>query len=567
MSGVEELEGPKNLKDVNGKKVKVRVFRKENKLEANSIRDESLAMTDDPFASYYSTDGILKPPFNLFGLATMPEICPEMVPAIDAMKVNIEMMGHRILPRPGILKDNEETPANVVKEKNEVWNFFENSVLDDDIGTFEELKSRLRMDQETTGNNYTEVIPLASDPTTPAGFMHLPSWTMRLTKQDEEPTEYTINRAIRLDEGFWEIQSLMTSKRFRRFVQIKENSQEKIYFKEWGDPRPISYKTGKVMEGEYDNEELAHEVIHNKIYSPRTPYGIPRYIGNTYGIYGAREAQIVNYVSLVNNQIPALMLMATNTALTDESLDRIKEFFEEDVQGHKNYSSLVIVESEPVGEGIKDPGSMKMALEKLSDSQNTDYMFKDYIKGSKDDVRRSWRLPPSYVGLVEDFNRSTSEAAKKLAEEQIFTPERNSSDKRWTNVVTRLGYASVVYKSNSPNITDNYELTQLLAVATSTGGMTPRIAADVISDILNREVPDPLPETNPDLPFPMTMLREQQSFNVVETTIDSNKNKGIYSSMTPREAIKMLLIMDNREIIMQKETRKLLQSELDRLGG
>lgn len=475
------------------------------KAEQSTERAASKAMEEDPFASAYEKDGIIVPPFSMLTLSTMRESCSELGPSLDAMVVNIEKLGYRISPRKNTHDPNDKTPKDILEQVAVATNFFDNAVLDQDIGTLDELRSRLRHDLETTGNAYIEVIPNANDPFKPAGLNHLPSWTMRLRKQDDELTSYDVPRPVRDGENKWSMQDFPTSKRFRRYVQIREGSTNKVFFKEWGDPRTISDKTGEVIDNR-SNDNIAHEVIHLKLYSSRSPYGLPRWIGHLFAIYGVRAAEEINYVSFDNNQIPALALLATNVAVTDGSINRMQEFIEERVQGNKNYATILLIEGEPVGEGMKDPSAMKMEMKPLTEHQHTDALFQNYITMNNDTIRRAFRLPPIFVGRAEDYNRAVAEASRKLAEEQIFRPERDAIDKMMTNtIIARLGLSSVEFHSNRPNVTDNYELTQLLATAENGGGLTPRTATRIVEDVTNMELPEPNPEINPDVPFSYTI--------------------------------------------------------------
>lgn len=470
-------------------------------------RDPSAALPEDPFTHSYDTDRLIVPPFSMLTLSTMPEVNTELGPSLDAMQVNIEKMGHRILPRPGVIpKTTGEIPENVKREIDVAINFFDNAVLDEEVGSLSELRSRMRRDLETTGNAFIEVIPSSNDPLKPAGFEHIPAWMVRLRKQDDDLTDYDVKRAVRVSDTEWRIDEFPTSKRFRRYAHIQESTDKKVWFKEWGDPRKISKDTGEVDGGGED----AHEMLHLKLYSPRSPYGLPRWIGHLFAIYGSRAAEEINYVTFENNQIPALMLMATNVTVTQGSIDRMKEFVEERVQGNKNHSTIVMVEAEPTGEGMRDPGAMKLELKPLTEYQHTDALFQEYIQMNNDMVRRAFRLPPIFVGRAEDYNRAVAESSRKLAEEQIFGPERQAIDIKFTQtVLARLGLAYVLFRTNTPNVTDNFELTQLLATAERSGGLTPRISRHVVEDITNEELGEPDPSINPDVPFTYTMQEQK----------------------------------------------------------
>ena len=509
------------------------IYEEEKQKQAQQVdaRPESKAMEEDPFAHNYDRYQAIVPPFDLYTLSQMPEQAGEMTPALDAMSVNIEKLGQRIVPRPGVQARNEETPPDILGQIAIVRNFFDNAVLDQEDVCIEELRSRVRKDLETTGNAYIEVIPKLNEPNVPAGLKHLPSWTMRIRKLDEESTKYEVPRAIQDKDGNWSMKDFPTSKRFRRFIQIRESGARAVYFKEWGDPRSISFETGLVAKrGKFRPEEAAHEVIHLKLYSTRSPYGLPRWIGHLFAIYGTRAAEEINYVTFENNQIPALALLATNVAVTQGSIDRMKEFIEERVQGNKNYATIVLIEGEPIGEGMRDPGAMKLDIKPLTEFQHSDAMFQNYIAMNNALVRRSWRLPPILVGYSDDYNRATAEASLRLAEQQIFAPERKTMDTVFTNtLIARLRQPSVMFKSNTPNVTDNFELTQLLATAEHSGGLTPRISNQIVGDVLGSDIPEVASEVNPDLPFTLTMEREraklESEFQPLEQTKFVNKSE------------------------------------------
>jgi len=438
-------------------------------------RGVSRSLPEDPFESQYGDGGIVEPPYDLFTLAMMPEASSELGPAIEAMVVNIEKLGHRIVPRDGMRKGEEALSPQVKSERAKVGNFFANASLEPNQ-TFTSLRESWRYDLETTGNAYAEVIPFMMTGE-PAGLKHLPSWQMRLRKEDDEYTEYNVKRTVQQDDGTWKIETFPYRKRFRRFVQIQEKKTNRVFFKEWGDPRDIDSRTGEEVTDEvrgrddWSDEFLANEVIHLKLYCSRSPYGIPRWIGNLFTIFGNRAAEVINYTTFRSNNIPAMMLLATNVQLTEASIERIQKFVEERIQGDDNYSTILLVEGEPIAEGMKDPGVMKLDVKELTQVQHTDALFVNYMERNDDKIRRAFRLPPIFMGRADDYTRATADSSRKVGEEQVFRPERNHEDAIWNQtIVAALDAANVLFRSNTPDVTDNYELTQLLAVAERSGG-------------------------------------------------------------------------------------------------
>lgn len=499
-------------------------------------------LPEDPFTSLYGQGEIIEPPYDLFTLAIMPEVSSELGPAIDAMTVNIAKMGHRIVPRDGMKQGEEALDAQIREEISKVQNFFTNAVLEP-TETFTTFRANLRIDLESTGNAYFEVLPnvLTGEP---AGLNHLPSWQMRLRKEDEEMTEHEVLRSVRGADGTWSIQSFPYSKRFRRYVQIRESENAKVYFKEWGDPRSISKIDGHVFTDEemsssdWHDGLLATEVVHVRLYCPRSPYGLPRWIGNLFTVFGNRAAEVINYTTFRSNNIPAMMLMATNVQLTEASIERIRKFVEERIQGDDNYSTILLVEGEPISEGMKDPGTMKLEVKELTQVQHTDALFVNYMERNDDKIRRSFRLPPIFMGRAEDYTRATADSSRKVGEEQVFRPERNEDDSVWNQtVVPALGASHVVFKSNTPDITDNYELTQLLAVAEQSGGLSPEISRIITEDVLGRELPPISDEIDKNIPFSLTMLREEASL-----ALDS---AGISQGDAVKQLEKLKMMMDD----------------------
>lgn len=492
------------------------------KLAEGDEPGQSKSVSEDPFHSLAGEGEIIQPPFDMLTLAMLPEQNTELTPVVETMETNIEGFGHHLQSR--IEKDApDEVKREVQREKVRLTNFFNYANIRD---SFTALRRKMRKDLEVTGNAYWEVIRSAKGEI--QGFEQLPSFQVRITRTDKEAVEVDVPTLQLQEDGSFKVEPIKTWQRFRRFVQARSAPISGLHaevvggkvrwFKEFGDPRVYDNETGKVVPPEkienWDNKgapmpdsRKANEVIHWKLYSTRSPYGLPRYIGNLLSIYGGRAAEEINYVTFKNHNIPSMVVMVSNGQLTEGSIERITSFVESKIQGSDNYSKFLILEAEGMLEG-EDAGQIKMEIKPLTQEQHKDALFQNYSKNNQDNVRRAFRLPPIFVGKSEDYTRATAEASRKLADEQVFAPERDEFD----SFINRLLFPSmgVVYhrfKSNSPNTTDNSELVRILAGAEKTGGMTPEIARLVLEDILGRELPD-FPERegfDPKLPFSLLM--------------------------------------------------------------
>lgn len=472
---------------------------------ADPIAGKSKALPDDPFQDLIGAGRVIEPPFDLLTLAMLPENSSELLQAVEAMEINIEGFGFVFKPR---IKIDSTTSPELVKaiaeERVRLQNFFNHCNLDD---SFVMIRRKTRKDLETTGNGYWEII--ANTKGEIDGLSHIPSHTMRLTPLDKEFTQVMMKR-LRPDRNF-EYEEISCFKRFRRFVQKREGRT--VWFKEFGDPRVIDSRDGSVKDASLPEEYRANAVTHHKLYSPRTPYGLPRFIGNLFSIFGSRASEEINYTTFKNNNIPSMALLVSNGMLTDGSIKRIEEFIEAQVRGSDNYSKFLIIEAEPALEGVREPGTIKLSIQPLTQAQHKDALFQEYDANNLDKIRRAFRLPPIFVGRADDYTRATAESSRKLADEQIFAPEREEVDFKINHLLfPAMGIRFHTFHTNSPVVTDNEALARILSIAERTGGLTPNIARTVLSEIFNRDL-GPIPEGkfDGDVPFSLTLAEAVKS--------------------------------------------------------
>lgn len=506
--------------------------KKANGAQDGTTPDKSNTLPEEPFAALMEKGRVIEPPFDILTLSMLVENSSELNQCIEAMEVNIEAYGCRFISRLRTSvtdksddvdgsKPGEKQPPEVEASKTEyarLQNFFK-YCTDESFVTF---RRKLRRDLEMTGNGYFEVLRSgAANENAPAeicAFTHMPSYQMRLGRLDDDPM-LVERKVVQLQpDGSVKIATVKEWKRFRRFVQSRavygygrtfQMLDSKVrWFKQFGDPRRMNKETGEFeTEGApVPDDKLATEVFHLKIYSARTPYGLPRYIGNLLSIFGDRAAEEINYITFKNNNIPSMVVCVSNGQLTDGTIARIQSFVESAVIGSDNYSKFLIVEGEPFGEEGEDGSQVKIDIKPLQNTQQKDALFQNYSEKNQDKIRRAWRLPPIFVGRADEYSRATAEASRRLADEQIFSPERTEFDELMNRVIfPEMGIVYHTFKSNSPNTTDNAQLVNILSGAEKTGGMTPRIARQVLGDILGQELPAFPEGFDADVPFSLTM--------------------------------------------------------------
>ena len=491
---------------------------------------QSKAITEDPFMALGHEGRIIEPPFDLLTLAMLPEQNTELTPVVETMEANVDGFGHHLTPRVDLKKVEDEKERarlrrEIHAEKVRLTNFFNYASFKD---SFTQLRKKKTKDLETTGNAYWEVIrSLTGDV---QGFEHLPSYQMRLGRQDNDQVQVEIPTLQLQEDGSFVVSNMLTWQRFRKYVQsrltpyrglhasVTSGSFKVRWFKEFGDPRVYDNESGDIVPPEkvadWDGKgnpmpdaRRANEVVHYQIHSTRSPYGLPRFVGTLLSIYGARAAEEINYITFQNHNIPSMVVLVSNGQLTEGSIERIESFVESQIQQSSNYSKFLILEAEGVLEG-EDAGQIKMEIKPLTQAQIKDALFQVYTKNNQDNVRRSFRLPPIFVGKSDDYTRATADSSRRLADEQVFAPMRDEFDE-WINrmLFPAMGIVFHKFKSNSPNTTDNMELVRILGGAEKTGGMTPEIARLILEDILGRELPD-FPQDDrfdPSMPFSLLM--------------------------------------------------------------
>lgn len=531
----------------------------QNGITNNKVQPgQSEAIPEEPFYALGHMGRIILPPFDMLTLSMLIENNSELGQCIEAMETNVDATGHRFVSRlrleDSALPMNDYDKEKIAiepeqqklldeskKEKVRLINFFTYATKE----SFISFRRKLRKDIETTGNAYFEVIRNMAGEI--QGFTHLPSYQVRLGKLEEDQVE-TTRKILELQvDGSVKIKDQKVITRFRTFVQSRFINQGRtnssitghkvVWFKEFGDNRIYSKIDGKRKKN-IPIKDRATEIVHLKLYSPRSPYGLPRYIGNLLSIFGDRAAEEINWITFKNNNIPSMVFLVSNGQLTEASIKRIESFVESQIQGSDNRSKFLIVEAEKLGdEEGEDGGQVKISIESLTKDQHNDAMFQAYSVNNQDKIRRCYRLPPIFVGKAKDYNKSTADSSRRLADEQIFKPERDEFDECMNRYVfPEMGVVYHRYKSNTPNTTDNQQLVKILAGAEKTGGMTPRIARFMLEDILGLDLPDFPPDFPADVPFSMTIT--QAAKNQADPTEPSQQ-------VTAMKTLKSFNILDD----------------------
>jgi PBSX family phage portal protein len=456
--------------------------------------------------------GALEPPYDPEALCRLFEHSNSLRQNADAYATNIDGFGYRFEPTidfdaadareqvaevlrlerartPGVPAEptSDEVDARVDQlrtqarvERSHLEAFFESCCFDH---SFVDLRRRTRQDLEVTGNAYWEVLRNARGEV--ARLIHVPAYTVRLLPLDRGFVD--VPERVRTSPIAFE--RITARRRLRRYVQVQ--GADCVYFKSFGDPRLMLRTTGgpvapEVVVKAAHSGDLATELIHFSIHSPRSPYGVPRWIGTLLSVLGSRQMEEVNFLYFENKSVPPLALLVSGGRISDASVPRIERFIEENLKGKANFHRILILEAE--GGGAAGIGGAKIELRPLTDAQQKDALFAQYDERNIDKVGSTFRLPPLLRGDGRGFNRSVADAQLRFAEDQVFQPERDSFDFFVNRVLLAdMGIRFWRFRTQTLATRDPERMADMVEKMMRAGVLTPEEGRALAGDVFNRE--------------------------------------------------------------------------------
>lgn len=406
----------------------------------------------------------------------------------DSYVTNIESYG---LELEYVGPDGQEDSRAAQNEKNRIQRLL--GTLTSDGRPIAQHRENSRVDKEILGARCFEVIQDMTGRV--VGFDHVPTNAMRMTSKEKEPTPVFIT-----DQATGARK--LIKRRFRRFVQIGDGGK-KTFFKEFGDPRKIDPATGK-EDATIAIEDEATSIYYDALYCPGTPCGVPRWAGAIPALLGAREAEMVNLNFFRDNAIPAMAILVSGGALTEESFDKIESYIQ-GVRGAKSMNRIVVMEAVSEGaEAAAIDGSLpapKVDIKPMLSDRQHEGLFKEYIRDAERKAREAFRLPPIYIGSAEEYNRASAFASVLTADQQIFVPERLAWDNMFHNVV--LSSHNIRFwrvRSAGPGLQDPQEVARVVTSLGREGALTANIAIKIANRYLDADIRPVMDEWG-NLPF------------------------------------------------------------------
>jgi PBSX family phage portal protein len=453
---------------------KVRLIRFETGRDKNAI--ESQLIDVDPFDTIYTINSLIVPPFLTNRMQFIYEESDALQRNIAAYQNNIDGFGYHLLYKE---EDRQRKSREAKRQKDNLEGFFDEP---NEEGSFQTVRINTRRDFETYGYAFMEFtrFPLFKSIAT---CNYIPTIDMRLTKMDQDPIliEVPLFR-----DG--ENRKVQVWKRFRRFAQVIVGDTRVLrWFKTFGDPRTVDANTGEYVNHKPKRE--ATEILYLRRRAGMKSYGIPRWTGNIPDVIGRSSAQYINYDLMDNQGIAPTIIIVQNGSLTDESKLELRKMVDS-MRGVESFNRMALLEAVPELHGIDDKSNVTVEFKSMADYRREDLMFEKYLERTADDIRQSFRLPAIYVGQESQESYATGFAAQKIAEQQVFIPEREAFDEIINRRLIRQEFKCNLwkYQSKGPRISSSEELRLAMKEFSNSGAMTVNHAIQIANELLGLQM-------------------------------------------------------------------------------
>uniref|UniRef100_A0A6M3XZP3 Putative portal protein n=1 Tax=viral metagenome TaxID=1070528 RepID=A0A6M3XZP3_9ZZZZ len=479
------------------------------------------------------------------GFSVVPRIDPDAEDAPKKVKeaLSFEKVGEDFDADPEITDEEVEKEiarlrARIRNEKLYLERFFENCCSG--VMSITRLCILVGQDMEVADSGYMEVIRNGITGK-PERLDWAPGWSIRAKPIGEE---YVVTPArkrlspVRAEDG-------VDYRQFRSWVQIDWNGQVVGRYKDFGDPRCMSRKTGKHyrdLEEMHQNEiewdtwenpdtgeqklvgalpatELLQFSLPN---AASSTYGLHQWSGGYPGVEGTRDLDEENQLVVTDQKIPQMMMFISGgRGIPKEDIERFKAEITQSEPGQRGIYIIQAAAQQYAGSGpSSDP---KFHIERTKSEQHTDALGLLYKKDSYDQVRRMWRIPKVALGDEEGLNKATGDLMFRYAETNVYDPKRDIFVGPFNAaLLPELGIECVQLRMQSRVPRDPEILAKIITGLVSAGVLTPDEGREFAGDIFNKDMRS-LEGKWTKLPTPLLTAILQTKNQFVAAALLSNK--------------------------------------------
>ena len=412
--------------------------------------------------------------------------------------------------------------------------------------SFNQVMKKVIQDRETIGFGTLEIIRNGQGEV--CGGEYVSSNTIRIVQVERKDRFVEIEQNRVLNDSSTETVICPTS--FKKFVQItsmNNGNPEKIYFKEFGDPRTMDWRDGEYKEN-VEAEYRATEIAYFGNHCSWSQYGTPRWAGNCRAASGNVKSEEVNLKFFENGKIVPFAVIVNGGQLTEESMETL-----ETGKGLKNAFNCLLLEGlapENVDQLNSDKrDKVDIEIKPLIDTSLKDGMFIEEQKWNDTKMQRDFRLPSIYLGVSQDYTRATSEVAKIVTEEQVFVPDRREIAQVFNSIVGNelcICHCELYFKG--PDMGNITELATAIQPFIQAGTVTPNMLIDTVGKLLGKDLEE-FDEEWGNTPIEILKLNRSQSDGNKET-LEDDESKKVDGQEIKKE--KTLDLLDEMSRILEK---------------
>lgn len=369
--------------------------------------------------------------------------------------------------------------------------------------TFRDTARLIGLDMEIQGDGYLEVLRDAAG--FPSKLIWAPSWSIRA--KPLQPDLVPVSVPVPISDFEWTTEVQL--RRFRSYVQVDINGVVIARYKEYGDPRVLSRKTGNYyasieeMYSVYDEwgknangqpaipPQAATELLQFSLPNPlSTTYGKPTYTGIFPVLDGARDLEEENRTIIVDRKVPQMfILVAGGAGIPQKTIEALQEKIKQNAESGKKSIYVLQAQSMKSASGTVSP-TPKMEIVKTKSEQYQDALGLNYLKHTKQEVRDAYRFPRSALGQHDDVRKDEAQEGYRFTEAQVYDPRRDIFGGRVNVLLRDLGIQLITFTSRSRPPKEPNELASIINILMTSGVLTPDEGRALAGDIFNKDFPD-----------------------------------------------------------------------------